>query len=264
MCRHDALGQFSHLCLVSSPARCDARGIGSAADNRGTQRRWFARATALIAPPRCMLCLGDCAAHQQICSGCQRGLQRSKCGVDIARQSGALDRIFAAHDYSGLARDAVKALKYSGRTRMASTIAELIATRLPEGLIAPSCALVPVPAHPSNSRARGFNQSLLIANALGELIDVPVLDCLIRNGLGQPQSQLSRKDRLMLPAGEFAFAAKRVRHAGADPLAEFPTNVVVCDDVTTTTCTLEACASAIRERHSVQTIHGLAFASASL
>lgn len=238
--------------------------MGNAAETSLEHKGWLARATALIAPPRCMLCARGCAADCNLCDRCECGLQVAPPGVDLARTTSALDRIFAAHDYSGLAQDAIKALKYAGRTRMAATIAELIAPRLPEDLIAPNCVLVPVPAHPSNERARGFNQSLLIANALGRLIDAPVLDCLIRKGGGRPQSQLSRDERLRLPVGEFALDPRRVRHARGESLAEFPTNVVVCDDVTTTTCTLEECASAIRERHSVQTIHGLAFASASL
>lgn len=260
MSRHDALRQFSHLCLDSSPAARDARSIRSGKDISLPRSGWFARAIALVVPPTCTICASACDVDQNLCDRCAGGLARSALGIDIRARTGALNRLFAAHDYSGIVQDAIKALKYSGRTLMAETIAELIVSRLPEGLISTESVLVPVPAHPANQRSRGFNQSLLIANSLGAQLNVPVLDCLVREGRRRPQSQLSRKQRLQLPREEFVLARQRERKS----LVEFPTNVVVCDDVTTTTCTLEACASAIRERHSVQTIHGLAFASASL
>lgn len=184
-------------------------------------------------------------------------------GIDGSGGYGGLDHVFAAYDYAGVARDAIRSLKYAGRTALAAPIARWVALRLPPLLLKEPLALVPVPAHPANKRQRGFNQSLLIAQELGKLIGAPVWDCLSRDGQRPPQSQLNRAQRLLISKAEFTVEPRRFRHQDPSSLADFPTNVVVCDDVTTTTCTLEACASAIRERHSVQSIHGLAFASVS-
>lgn len=210
-----------------------------------------------------MLCSNGCEVDRRLCSSCEVRLKRAPFGLDIDRPTASLDSIFAAFDYGDIASELIKALKYKGRTRLAATLAESLAERLPRDLIPSDCVIVPVPAHPSNARTRGYNQSKLIATELARLTGCPMIDCLTRVGGGRPQSQLSRAERLQLPADEFRLAARPLRQADRDSLAVFPTNVAVCDDVTTTTCTLEACASAIRERHSVQTIHGLAFASAS-
>lgn len=263
MCRHDALRESSHLCLETQHGAWQPCRMSGPTQHRPNLERWLRRTIGLVAPPRCAICAQQCDADHVACESCLHGLKIAPIGFDGPTRSRELDHVFAAYEYSGAARAAVHALKYSGRVSVAPLIAARIAERMPPTVPLNDCVLVPVPAHPDNARQRGFNQSLLVARALGKLLDVPVSDRLRRKGSSPPQSQLSRAERLRLPADEFVYEPGGLRHRDRNALANFPTNVVVCDDVTTTTCTLEACASAIRERHSVQTIHGLTFASVS-
>lgn len=210
-----------------------------------------------------MVCGDGCETDLRVCPVCRIGLERAEQGRPRRRVRSQLDSLSAAFEYEGVARAAVRSLKYDGRVALAEEMARLMIGRAQSSIDFTRCVLVPVPSHPDNRRRRGFDQAVLIARALSSATGVPLAECLERRGLRGTQTGLGRAARLAVPEGEFIVGRHSSRHRGADPLADFPTNVVVCDDVTTTTCTLEACASAIRERCEVQTIHGLTFASAS-
>jgi ComF family protein len=102
----------------------------------------------------------------------------------------------------------------------------------------PGEVLVPVPLHPKRLRERGYNQSILLANELGKLADLPVVDdCLMRKRHAHPQARTStmeeRRDNV---AGAFVCRDRRLRDK----------QVLLIDDVSTTGATLDACAAAIK------------------
>ena len=200
------------------------------------------RGIALVAPPLCACCRRGCETDEWICAGCRAGLTQLPRGPVAA--GAELDHSFAAFSYEGPARGAVAALKFRHAPAVARELAALMLPRLP--VWAADGVLVPVPAHPRRLRERGYNQALLLATALGDSLGLPVVDCLRRRGSRAPQSSLSRAQRLSLPRGSIVCDAAALRQSAGDSLAEFPTKVVLCDDVSTTGVTLEVCAHAIR------------------
>jgi ComF family protein len=98
--------------------------------------------------------------------------------------------------------------------------------------------IVPVPLHPSRLRARGFNQSLLIADRLGRHLGLPVSATgLIRTIATEPQTSLPRSKRIGNLRRAFT-----VRHIEAFD----GRSVLLVDDVFTTGTTLNECAKALR------------------
>lgn len=194
----------------------------------------FNRAVALLAPPRCVVCRGGCAPGEWLCGRCRHALD----GLGTGARS---ESFAAAFPYEGVARELVAALKFGGAVAVADEMAALMVARAPAWL-ADADWIVPVPAHPARQRARGYNQSALLARRLASRTGARCVDCLTRSAAAPPQSELSRTGRLAMPADS-------VRQRRDVSLALFPTNVVLCDDVSTTGVTLEVCASAIRERH---------------
>jgi ComF family protein len=98
--------------------------------------------------------------------------------------------------------------------------------------------IVPVPLHPSRLRARGFNQSLLIADRLGRHLGRPVCAVdLIRTVATEPQTSLSRRERIRNLRRAFV-----VRHTDAFA----GRRVLLIDDVYTTGTTINECAKALR------------------
>ncbi len=134
----------------------------------------------------------------------------------------------------------IHALKYDGWTRVAEEMAERMA-RLgwPADVTAERQCLIPVPLSPVRERERGFNQSELLARALGTRWRLPVVvDALARTRTAGSQTRLTPDQRRINVAGAFhAGTEARARLAGA--------HVIVVDDVITTGATLAAAAAAL-------------------
>jgi len=102
----------------------------------------------------------------------------------------------------------------------------------------PGEALVPVPLHQKRLRQRGYNQSCLLAQELGKLINLPVVDdCLIRLRHAPPQARTSTVDeRRSNVADAFTCRDHRLQDK----------QVLLVDDVSTSGATLDACAAALK------------------
>jgi len=140
----------------------------------------------------------------------------------------------------GAAAAVVQALKYDGWSAAAEGMAERMARLAwPEDVIEERAGLVPVPLAPTRLRERGYNQSALIASALGRRWKLPAWnDALRRTRATESQTRLTPGERLRNVAGAFlACSSARNRLRGA--------HVVLVDDVVTTAATLNACAAAL-------------------
>jgi ComF family protein len=95
-------------------------------------------------------------------------------------------------------------------------------------------AIVPVPLHSTKLRRRGYNQAHLLAESIGDALDVRVIPMLVRHRETESQVALSREDRSANVAGAFSL----------DPAwSPAPGNrYLLVDDVRTTCATLNACA----------------------
>lgn len=117
----------------------------------------------------------------------------------------------------------------------AETMARLMARLMPDG----TDLLVPVPLHRWRLWSRGFNQALLIAEALERITNIPAArDHLVRTratpslrGLGRQQRAKAVRAAFIVPPHHRAATAGR--------------NVVLVDDVYTTGSTADACTRAL-------------------
>lgn len=100
-------------------------------------------------------------------------------------------------------------------------------------------ALVPVPLAAGRLRERGFNQSELLARALGGVWRIPIWTGVLTRVRDTPsQTRLTAADRVRNVAGAFRTSTSaRAILRGA--------HVVLVDDVVTTASTLNACAAAL-------------------
>ncbi len=206
----------------------------------------------LLMPPACAAC-GRVGAL--LCPRCLNGWQVPSRPVDrfLAPDGGvvvgdALALTMAAFAYEGPMRRALAALKYGGASRLAPILARAAAPPLRELLaLTGPATLVPVPLHVERRRARGYNQAELLAKPLSRLTGAPVADVLERARSTTKQHRLNRTARLANLRGAF-------RASGAVPLT-----AILVDDIITTTATLEACASVLREA-GCQSVYGFALA----
>jgi ComF family protein len=167
------------------------------------------------------------------CPGCALALRR-------ARHAGraAETECIAAFAPEASIFSLVHAFKYDGVRELAPWFGAFIARRvrcLHRDRLAGSI-LVPVPLHPARESERGYNQSALLAQAIGRRLGLPVDTGLIaRRRATRPQAQL-------------AVAARRTNVAAAfQRLRPLPakTRIALVDDVVTSGATVHAVLAAL-------------------
>lgn len=203
-------------------------------------------------PPRCAGCGEIVDADGALCGpcwnsvewlgsgGCQmcglplEGTEAEMCGRCLADPP-KLDRIRAAVAYGDVARGIALRLKYGRRVALAKTMARYMAPL--RGDYGGDAVLVPVPLHRWRLWTRGFNQSALVADALGKRWNIPVAKRLLRRLKKTPPLKgLNHRQRRKTVSGAFR----------CDSRIEGST-VILVDDVYTSGSTAEACARALRK-----------------
>jgi len=160
------------------------------------------------------------------------------------------------------AQQAVYALKYDGLARIADDLALVMAPLRPRSDAA--AALIPIPLASKRLRARGYNQSELLARALARTWRIPVLpDLLIRTRETPTQMALTPGTRLANVAGAFGTRNAEVGTRNS-PAFQLPSSaLILVDDVCTTGATLAEAARALTQAGAT-TIHGVTFARAAI
>jgi ComF family protein len=203
-------------------------------DLRGWIDKAWRHAVALALPPACVLCGETLPATEPLgfCPSCYAKLPWwDKSGVLPPDLPCAVDAFFAPCLYDGVLRDAILRLKFRDGTQLAPTLAKLLLPLVPPG----DALLVPVPMHRGAFRKRLYNQSALLARALGRLAGKPVdVRALIRLKPSDGQARRTRAQRLKLSSADFKAARVEGRH------------IVLVDDIYTTGATARACALALK------------------
>ena len=200
-------------------------------------QRWAALppvrgALDLIMPPHCALC-GELGSW--LCTACSDAiLALNQTYRDALPTPSGLVALDAVAPHRGPARGVVHQLKYGGLRVLAAPMAALMASSCPGALVSADL-LAPVPLHPRRVRRRGYNQALLLAEALAAHTDSAVRPTLLeRTRDTRSQVGLSRAERRANVGGAFAL------HERLDGQ-----RVLLIDDVCTTGATLSACAVAL-------------------
>lgn len=207
-------------------------------------------------PPRCPACGAIVAADGSFCPDCWgrlRFLSGPGCAAcnlpfDFDRGEGALcgecladppahDGVRAAVSYGDVARGVAIKLKHGRRIALAKVVAGHLRRHL-EGEA--DAILAPVPLHRWRIWRRGFNQSALIAAALGKATGLTVRnDLLVRRKATPMLRGLGRAARAETLRGAFAVPNdKRAALKGR--------TVMLVDDVYTSGATAGACARALK------------------
>ena len=186
--------------------------------------------TTRVEPPFCRCC-GDPVAgqvqHDYTCYAC-------------SRKSPAFETARSAVRYEGGVGEALRALKYDAALWVVEDLASLLDACVRAEYSGRAFDwVVPVPLFPSRRRGRGFNQSALLAAALGRRMGVPFKEHCVRRvrstatqtGLTAPQraANVSRAFR----SGIWSRSVGR--------------NILLVDDVMTTGATVDACAAALKD-----------------
>ena len=128
-------------------------------------------------------------------------------------------------------------LKYKKKTKLGFHFGEILGGLIPQN--ANFDAIIPVPLHPKKKRARGFNQSHVIAEGISQKVNVPVTErYLKRNSFSLSQTKFSKYDRWDNVRQIFSVKNKSKLENK---------HVLLVDDVLTTGATIEACVRELKK-----------------
>jgi ComF family protein len=160
----------------------------------------------------------------------------------------------AAFNYEGPAASLVKRLKYGNQPYLAKGMAGFLVAQLDRlGWPMPD-ALIPVPLSFGRWLERGYNQSAVLAEEMGVLLQCPVLHALKRQSGDFSQAALPLEKRKELDGSRFKII----------PGCNLENKVVlVIDDVLTSGSTLKRCAEILNEQNPKE-MYALTFCRTSL
>jgi ComF family protein len=226
---------------------------------RAVGRRLGLRLLDFLFPPLCAACRSPVSAAHSLCSTCWGRIAFlsdpfcAVCGFPFEYDTGpdtlcagcrqrfpAFDTARALMRYDETSRNPILALKRADRLDLVPAFARWI-ERPGRELLEAADLIVPVPLHRWRLWRRRFNQSALIAMALGRLSGKPV-DCFVLRRVRPTPSQ-----------GEMPSASARRRNVRGAFRADGPRSdgiagktILLIDDVFTTGATIEACARALK------------------
>ena len=179
----------------------------------------------LLTPPWCMKCGKKLKQEGELCEDCKRTVH-------------SFDRGRSLYEYSSLTLSLYR-MKYGGRQEYAEYYGEEMGRYLgsfirqmkPEGI-------VPIPLHRRRLAKRGYNQAALLANALGDYLDIPVYDkLLVRVKNTKPLKLQNSSERQNNLKKAFIIAENDVKLK----------TILVVDDIYTTGSTIDEAARVFRE-----------------
>jgi ComF family protein len=145
----------------------------------------------------------------------------------------------------GLLQHLLHGLKYKNHKETGTYLGRRLGKALLKTQWASSVDLIiPVPLHKAKKASRGYNQSMLIAEGISEILKIPAGDDrLLRVRQTVSQTNKSRADRVKNMEEAF-----RVKNKGSLT----GKHILLCDDVLTTGATLEACALALLDEENIK------------
>ena len=178
-----------------------------------------------IQGPRCMKCSKPIMdREEEYCYDC-----KSKSHSYISGK--------AVWVYDDRMRESISRYKYQGSLEYALVYGREIVKYYGEWVKAHGDILVPIPLHKKKLRVRGFNQAEILAEVLGEKLQIPVgNNWLCRRKDTLPQKELNDTERLKNLTKAFEINKKQF-----SPVKK----VMLVDDIYTTGSTIEACAKVL-------------------
>ena len=195
------------------------------------------RKLKLLTPPWCLQCGKKLYDEEELCQDCRR-------------KNHNFVRGRALYEYGSVA-PSIYRLKYGKRQEYADFFGEEIAYFLGDFIreIDPD-ALIPIPLHRKRRAKRGYNQSELLAKAVGRALGIPVYDkllCRVKNTA--PLKRQNPQERQNNLKKAFIIRQNDVKLD----------TIIIIDDIYTTGSTVDEAADILRQ-HGVKSVYVITLA----
>lgn len=174
---------------------------------------------------RCIICDEPIDNEATVCDNCQKHKRYFK-------------RAFCPFVYGGVVRTAVLGYKDSNHRYKAKTFAKFIVDRINASNVKFD-AVTFIPLTKKKEKMRTFNQSKLLANEIGKLLDVEVVDLFEKEKDSVGQKFLNYKQRQENMLGMYKLRPVKLRK---------DSKILIVDDIITTCATVNYCASLLSKK----------------
>lgn len=223
------------------PPRCI--GTGDIVSNQGMVSPGLWAELDFISAPYCKICGLSFEIEEEL-------NENAQCAACI-EQPPKYDTARTALIYNDASRSLLLSFKYGDQQHAAVTFATWMKNAAPD-ILNSADAIMPVPLHWRRLWQRRFNQSALLALALGRLTQRPVIHGLQRKRFTSTQKGLSRKERLKNVRMAFQIRPHVLQTIQGK-------HIVLVDDVMTSGATVNECAKVLK-RHGAQKVSVLSVA----
>jgi len=199
-----------------------------------------------IYPPYCTICNTSLEPGLTlICKTCWQSLpridnaqnqQRNRANLDFAESY--ISRILSVWEFNNTVQQIIHEIKFFGKKSFATLVGREVADLMTQDKdYLETDLIIPVPLHKTKLRERGFNQSLLLCQAIFKLTNIPVNQKILKRiRYTKSQSKLNSVERQQNVKDAFRVIA---------PSAIKGKTVILVDDVLTTGSTMRACAESL-------------------
>ena len=176
----------------------------------------------------------------------------SKCKSEIKRVH-QQEEIMAYGYYGGVLKKLILNLKYHKSFIAGKVLADLLCQIIIEKKLSIDCICY-VPISKDSLKKRGFNQCSVLAKNISSILDIPVIDCLVKVKETKEQKLLGTEERLKNILDAFEIKNKEKL---------FKKNSLLIDDVYTTGATINECKKNI-EKCNINKIYLLTIAKSNI
>ena len=174
---------------------------------------------------KCAVCDQPIEFEAKLCSFCK---DRQK----------NFEKAFCPFIYEGKIKNSIFAFKESNRRFLAKGFAQLIVKYMSADM--PKLDIVTyIPMAKKKQKKRGFNQSQLLAEEIGKLLNLPVLCLFSKQKDSKAQKNLNYKERTHNVMGMFALKKAKLKESD---------NILIVDDIITSGATIGYCAGLLRPK----------------
>ncbi len=176
----------------------------------------------------------------------------SKCKSEIKRVH-QQEEIMAYGYYGGVLKKLILNLKYHKSFIAGKVLADLLCQIIIEKKLSIDCICY-VPISKDSLKKRGFNQCRVLAKNISSILDIPVIDCLVKVKETKEQKLLGKEERMKNILDAFEIKNKEKL---------FKKNILLIDDVYTTGATINECKKNI-EKCNINKIYLLTIAKSNI
>lgn len=208
------------------------------------------------------VCVGCGKEGQYICEKCEIFLVEASFICPFCRQASfvgerhracapryGLDGLASVWEYEGAVQRLLHLIKYNGVVHAVEEVIERACDSMMldqkrfgaflSFLFSPDTLVAYIPMHRKKEKRRGFNQTMLFANALAKRTKNKVACLLEKSKETKPQVDLDREERLYNVQESFIFSAR--------PGLSDVKKVVLVDDIWTTGATMKECCKVLKK-----------------